>query len=115
MPWVAPSRAPHRVAPLTRQVDQTRLGLVKQVNIQEAKTHLSRLLEEASRGEDIVIAKAGRPCVRLVPCAPEQLPRALGGWEGRVVVADDFDVTPESVIESFQGRATGTRRKRKRR
>jgi prevent-host-death family protein len=57
---------------------------VKSVNIQEAKTHLSRLLEEAVRGEEIIIAKAGRPYVRLVPCLPETTPRTLGGWEGRV-------------------------------
>ena len=76
---------------------------MKLVNVQEAKTHLSRLLEEAAAGEDIVIAKAGRPYVRLVPCLPETTPRALGGWEGRVRVADDFDETPEEVIRLFEG------------
>jgi prevent-host-death family protein len=56
------------------------------VNIQAAKTHLSRLVEEAASGEDIVIAKAGRPIVRLTPFASAQAERKLGflagkGWE----------------------------------
>jgi prevent-host-death family protein len=76
---------------------------MKTVNIQEAKTHLSRLLEEAAAGEEIVIAKAGKPYVRLVPCLPERSPRVLGGWEGRVRVSADFDQTPEDVIRAFEG------------
>jgi prevent-host-death family protein len=86
---------------------------VKAVNIQEAKTHLSRLLEEAVAGEDIVIAKSGRPYVRLVSCLPENTPRSLGGWEGRVRIAHDFDGTPEEVIRLFEGTA-GKRPTRKR-
>jgi prevent-host-death family protein len=88
---------------------------VKAVNIQEAKTHLSRLLEEAVAGEDIVIAKSGRPYVRLVSCLPENTPRSLGGWEGRVRVAKDFDETPEEVIRLFEGtaRARPTRKRAK--
>jgi prevent-host-death family protein len=77
---------------------------MKTVNIHEAKTQLSRLLEEAARGEEIVIAKAGRPYVRLVPCLPERTPRTLGGWEGRVRIAEDFDQTPEEVVAAFEGR-----------
>ncbi len=77
---------------------------MKTVNIHEAKTQLSRLLEEAARGEEIVIAKAGRPYVRLVPCLPERTPRTLGGWEGRVRISEDFDQTPEAVIAAFEGR-----------
>jgi prevent-host-death family protein len=76
---------------------------VKRVNVQEAKTHLSRLLEEAVAGEEIVIAKAGRPYVRLMPCLPEQTARKLGGWTGRVRIADDFDETPDEVIALFEG------------
>ncbi len=93
-------------ASLTARPDQTRLTCVKAVNIQEAKTHLSRLLEEAVAGEDIVIAKAGRPYVRLVSCVPENTPRNLGGWEGRVHVAEDFDETPEEIIRLFEGSAS---------
>jgi prevent-host-death family protein len=78
---------------------------VKAVTIRDAKTHLSRLLEEAVAGEDIVIAKSGRPYVRLVSCVPETTPRTLGGWEGRVNVAEDFDETPEEIIRLFEGSA----------
>lgn len=76
---------------------------MKTVNVQEAKTHLSRLLEEAAGGEEIVIAKAGKPYVRLVPCLPERSPRTLGGWEGKVRIADDFDETPEDLVRLFEG------------
>jgi prevent-host-death family protein len=86
---------------------------MKTVNIQQAKTHLSRLVEEASAGEDIVIAKAGRPRVRLVPCEPERSPRPLGGWAGKVWIADDFDDTPAAVTRAFEG--AGRSRKRGRR
>jgi prevent-host-death family protein len=78
---------------------------MKIVNLHEAKTQLSRLLEEAARGEEIVIAKAGRPYVRLIPCLPERTPRVLGGWEGRVRISPDFDQTPDDVIAAFEGRS----------
>jgi len=87
---------------------------MKTVNVQEAKTHLSRLLEEAAAGAEIVIAKAGRPYVRLVPCLPERSPRTLGGWEGKVWVAKDFDETPENVVRLFEGDASRRRRRRRR-
>ncbi|MBI5482157.1 MAG: type II toxin-antitoxin system Phd/YefM family antitoxin [Deltaproteobacteria bacterium] len=87
---------------------------MKAVNIQQAKTHLSRLVEEAVAGEDIVIAKAGRPRVRLVPCEPERTPRALGGWEGQLVIAEDFDDTPEDVVRLFEGRTRAPRKRRRR-
>jgi prevent-host-death family protein len=80
---------------------------MKTVNVQEAKTHLSRLLEEAAAGEEIVIAKAGRPYVRLVPCLPERTPRTLGGWQGNVRIADDFDETTDELLELFEGQSSG--------
>ena len=88
---------------------------MKAVNVQQAKTHLSRLLEEAVAGEDVVIAKAGRPYVRLVSCVPEKTPRSLGAWKGRVRIADDFDKTPEEVIRLFEdsGSARATKRRPK--
>jgi antitoxin (DNA-binding transcriptional repressor) of toxin-antitoxin stability system len=76
---------------------------VKLVNIQEAKTHLSRLVEEAVAGEEIVIAKAGRPYVRLVACLPERAPRKLGGWEGKVWIAEDFDEPLDEIQRLFEG------------
>jgi len=62
---------------------------MKTVNIQEAKTHLSRLVQEAAEGEDVVIAKAGKPMVRLTPVSTLQGPRPLGSLAGRVVEAED--------------------------
>jgi prevent-host-death family protein len=85
--------------------------LVKQINVQEAKTHLSRLLEEAVAGEDIVIAKAGRPYVRLTPVVPERAPRVFGQLRGKIQIAADFDETPPEVVASFEGRPRGRRRR----
>jgi prevent-host-death family protein len=73
------------------------------VNIHEAKTHLSRLLERVSAGEEIVIAKAGRPIARLVRYDESDEPRKLGGWEGRVWIADDFDELPPDLLAAFYG------------
>ena len=73
------------------------------VNVHEAKTHLSRLLEAVEAGEDVVIARAGKPIARLVPAAARTRPRTPGAWRGQVVIADDFDETPEDLIAAFQG------------
>ena len=64
------------------------------VNMHEAKTHLSRLVERVESGEEIVIARAGRPVARLVPYHARTAPRVPGGWEGRIRLADDWD-SPE--------------------
>ncbi len=71
------------------------------VNVHEAKTTLSELLRRVEAGEDIVIARANRPVARLVAYSPERWERRLGGWEGDVVVADDFDATPREVVDAF--------------
>jgi prevent-host-death family protein len=65
--------------------------VAKLVNLYEAKTHLSSLVEEVAAGEEVVIAKAGRPMARLVPLQAVSTPRVPGGWEGKVSVSDDFD------------------------
>ena len=71
------------------------------VNIHEAKTHLSRLVEKAAKGEPVVIAKAGKPMVKLVPidapAAPEK--RRLGFLKGKIKVPDDFDTMGQEEIE----------------
>ena len=78
--------------------------LVKTVNLYEAKTRLSRLVEEAAKGEEIVIAKAGRPLARLVPMGRSTKPRKPGAWKGRVVIAPDFDAPlPEGLLAAFRG------------
>ena len=62
------------------------------VNVHEAKTHLSRLLERVERGEEIVIARAGKPIAVLSAYVdPAQQPRKLGIWEGKGWISDDFD------------------------
>jgi prevent-host-death family protein len=73
-----------------------------QVNVYEAKTHLSRLLRRVRAGEDVIIADAGRPVARLVPIVAEG-PRPLGGDEG-VWIADDFDAPlPAAMSKDFHG------------
>jgi prevent-host-death family protein len=80
---------------------------MRSVNIQVAKTHLSRLVEEAQAGEDIVFAKAGRPCVRLVPVRSDERPRELGRLRGTIRIADDFDA-PSPELEAMFGLAAAT-------
>ena len=74
------------------------------VNIHEAKTHLSRLVERAAAGEEIVIAKAGRPMARLGPYTEAGHARVPGGLRDVLWVADDFDDTPEWLLDAFEGR-----------
>lgn len=77
---------------------------MRSVNIHEAKTHLSRLVDEVSEGEEIVIAKAGKPLARLVPFRKRTMRRKLGILAGRLSVPDDFDAPlPEELTASFEG------------
>lgn len=62
---------------------------MKTVNIHQAKTHLSRLLAEVAEGEDVVIAKSGKPIVRLIPFKADEEPRRPGTM--KIWIADDFD------------------------
>jgi antitoxin (DNA-binding transcriptional repressor) of toxin-antitoxin stability system len=68
----------------------------------EAKTHLSRLVERAAAGEDVIIAKAGRPIARLVAFSGAQDGRRPGRWRGRVTIADDFDDADAAVVQLFE-------------
>jgi len=73
------------------------------VNIHEAKTHLSRLLVQAGEGEEIIIAKAGKPIARLVPIEERVLRRQPGSAKGQVAVVADFDAPlPEPILEEFE-------------
>jgi prevent-host-death family protein len=72
------------------------------VNIHEAKTHLSRLVERVESGEEIVIARAGRPVARLVAYRARTAPKAPGAWKGRVRLAPDFDTPDEDLIVTFE-------------
>ena len=73
------------------------------VNLREAKSQLSRLGRLAWEGEDIVIARAGEPWLRLVPYRPAPARRRLGTLRGKIRVAPDFDETPSAVTEMFEG------------
>jgi prevent-host-death family protein len=74
------------------------------VNIHEAKTHLSRLIEQVGQGEEIVIAKAGKPVARLVGYSKDIAPRQGGQWRGLVHIRDDFDEPlPASMNVGFLG------------
>ena len=68
----------------------------------EAKTHLSRLVARVEAGEEITIARAGRPVARLVAPASPPGRRVLGRWKGRVRVPADFDATPDGLVEEFE-------------
>ncbi len=72
------------------------------VNMHEAKTHLSKLVERVESGDQIVIARAGRPVARLVPYRARSQPRTAGEWRGMVELAADFDQTPDAVLGSFE-------------
>lgn len=76
---------------------------MRTVNIHEAKTHLSRLVDRAAKGEPFVIAKAGKPLVKVVPLdAPtEGKPQRLGMLEGLIKVPDDFDTMMQDEIEEM--------------
>ena len=75
-----------------------------QVNIHEAKTHLSRLIEAAERGEEVIIARSGKPAVRLTPVEGPGKPRIPGALKGRIRVSDDFDAPlPEEILSAFRG------------
>ena len=74
-----------------------------EVNVHEAKTHLSRLLEQAMAGEDVVIMRSGRRLVRLTPVALAPVRRKLGTAKGDFVVPDDFDAAlPDDILAEFE-------------
>ncbi len=81
---------------------------MKTVNIHEAKTHLSRILEEAAQGETIIIAKAGKPMAKLMALDAPQAgqKQRLGFLQGQIKVPEDFDQIGEEVIEQLFGGGT---------
>jgi prevent-host-death family protein len=75
----------------------------KPVNIYEAKTHLSRLVERVEAGEEITLARAGRPVARLVPYRARPMPRQAGVWKGQVWIGPGFD----EPLPEFEGALGG--------
>jgi prevent-host-death family protein len=77
--------------------------MAKPVNIYDAKTHLSELVDRAAAGEEIVIAKAGVPTARLVPLRAVHENRVAGRWGGKLTIADDFDAPlPGEILAAFE-------------
>ena len=77
-------------------------------NLYEAKSALSRLVDEAAAGDEIIIAKAGRPMAKLVPLTGAGRERCPGAWKGRMRIGDDFDAPlPPEIEAAFQGRGDG--------
>jgi prevent-host-death family protein len=80
---------------------------MEQINVYEAKTHLSRLLDRVEAGEEIIIGRAGRPVAMLVPYRPSVPRRRPGAWRGKVRMAHDFDELPEDLLRAFEVEAGG--------
>lgn len=78
---------------------------MSKINIHEAKTHLSRYVEEAARGKEIVIAKAGKPIARIAPLAIAKIPRKLGLLNGKARIPDNFNapLSDEQLAEFLGG------------
>ena len=73
------------------------------VNIFETKTQLSKFIQMAENGEDVVIARAGKPVVRLTKLEPEKRAIRYGGLKGKIWIADDFDAPlPDEVLAEFE-------------
>lgn len=74
------------------------------VNIHEAKTHFSKLIEAVAQGEEIVIAKAGKPTAMLVPMPDHKPMRTPGAMKGKMKIAADFDAPlPDDLLAAFEG------------
>ena len=77
---------------------------MNKINIHQAKTQLSRLVERAAGGEEIVIAKSGKPVARLVPFIPHNEPRRPGYLRGKIRIKKNFDQPlPKELLASFEG------------
>lgn len=76
-----------------------------QINLYEAKTRLSELVESASQGKTVTIGKAGRPLARLGPIEPPRTPLRLGLMKGSIRIGKDFDAPlPDHMLDAFEGR-----------
>lgn len=79
---------------------------MNQINIHQAKTQLSRLVERVAGGEEIIIAKSGKPIARLVPYLPKRAIRRPGAMRGKIRIKKNFDAPlPKEVLASFEGKS----------
>lgn len=72
---------------------------MKKANLHEAKTNLSKLVELACKGEQVIICKAGEPIAQIIPFTEKKVARKGGAWKGKVKIAKDFDVLPDEFKE----------------
>ena len=78
------------------------------IDIRQAKAQLSRLVERAKAGEEIIISRDGKPVARLVPLSPARAPRKPGLLKGKIRIGKDFDSPlPEDVLAGFEGNSRG--------
>ena len=94
-------RLPPYWSSLTR-LDQGTLMNETVVNVYEAKTNLSKLLERVEKGDEIVLGRAGRPIARLIAYHPQREPRVPGRLAGRIEMKPDFSETPEWLLDEFE-------------
>lgn len=85
-----------------------------EVNIHEAKTHLSRLLKRVAAGEEVIIARAGVPVAKLIADGPKTKSRPMGMDQGKIWIAEDFDAPDKELEALFYDSPLTTRTKRRR-
>ena len=73
------------------------------INIHEAKTTLSKLIEKTAKGEEVIISKAGKPVAKLVAYKEKLEPRKPGAWKGKIWMSDDFNDEDEEINKLFYG------------
>lgn len=74
------------------------------VNIHEAKTHFSKLVDSVMRGDEVIIARAGKPVIKLVPITPVKIKRMPGVLKGKITISEDFNAPlPNDVLDQFEG------------
>ena len=79
---------------------------MNRINIHQAKTQFSRLVERVASGEEIIIAKSGKPVARLVPYAPKRAVRRPGAMRGKIRIKKNFDEPlPKEILASFEGKS----------
>jgi prevent-host-death family protein len=77
---------------------------MQSINVHEAKTHFSKLIQAAMEGEEIIIAKAGKPAAKLVPIREKRHGVRFGLMKGEIEISDDFDAPlPEDLLSAFEG------------
>src|SRR5260370_11515231 len=96
-------------------MDLVHHGAIMEVNIHEAKTHFSKLLQRVAAGEEVIIARAGVPVAKIVRVEQPAAKRELGIDRGKIWMADDFDKLPDDLMAAFYGEDVEPKARPKRR